>query len=164
MQIVQGRQGSKQRGLGRWQRCIMRRLTRGAAARSAPHPTPRYPDPYSNQSPDTQAWYFYCSKLLYSWVKIKFEEKTGNGVFQDLWFRVLMPSLIFGQFAAKLENKIRFRPRSVRGADAGHGWAARPNIVHSFEFKEVALMPLRSDWHLSTSLAFDSCEKWTKSS
>ena len=51
-------------------------------------------------------------------MKIKFEEKTGNGVFQDLWFRVLMPSLIFGQFAAKLENKIRFG-RSVGGSNMG---------------------------------------------
>ena len=39
-------------------------------------------------------------------------------MFQDLRFRVLMPSLIFGQFAAKLENKIRFG-RSVGGSNMG---------------------------------------------
>ena len=139
MRIVQGRQGSKQRGLGRWQRCIMRRLTRGAVARSAPHPTPRYPDPYSNPSPDTQAWYFYYSRLSYSWAKIKFEEKkTGNGVFQDLWFRVLMPSLIFGQFAAKLENKIRFG-RSVGGSNMGRLAAKYRSFI---PFKKSGQPPL----------------------
>ena len=152
---MQGRQGSKQRGLGRWQRCIMRRLTRGAAARSAPHPTPRYPDPYSNPSTDTQAWYFYCSKLLYSWVKIKFEEKTGNGVFQDLWFRVLMPSLIFGQFAAKLENKIRFG-RSVGGSNMGR-LAAKYRSFIPFKKKKVACHH-SSDWHQSTWDTLDNRE------
>ena len=139
MRIVQGRQGSKQRGLGRWQRCIMRRLTRGAAARSAPHPTPRYPDPYSNPSPDTQAWSFYHSPDYHTaGRKSKLKKKTGNGVFQDLWFRVLMPSLIFGQFAAKLENKIRFG-RSVGGSNMGRLAAKYRSFI---PFKKSGQPPL----------------------
>ena len=45
-----------------------------------------------------------------------------------------MLSLIFGQFAAKLENKIRFRPRSVGPNMAGQ--LDQISLIHSF--KEVA--------------------------
>ena len=148
-QIVQGRQGSKQRGLGRWQRCIMRRLTRGAAARSAPHPTPRYPDPYSNPSPDILITPDYHTP---GW-KSNLKKKTGNGVFQDLWFRVLMPSLIFGQFAAKLENKIRFG-RSVGGSNMGRLAAKYRSFI---PFKKKVASHHSSDWHQST---WDTLDNW----
>ena len=66
------------------------------------------------------------------------EKKTGNGVFQDLWFRVLMPSLIFGQFAAKLENKIRFG-RSVGGSNKGRLAAKYRSFI---PFKKSGQPPL----------------------
>ena len=125
-------------------------------------PNPSIPRPILKPVPRNPGLIFLLLQIIIHLGENQiWRKKIGNGVFQDLWFRVLMPSLIFGQFAAKLENKIWFRPRSV--GRWVRTWLGSSTKYRSFIRLKKWPMPPWSDWHLSACLAFDSWEKWTTS-